>query len=72
MPQLEKMLSYANRVGISIAEHTQETTHNTEVEKYLKNSGLLTVKPDLLRLDVMQENADEPRLIEGIKKLISE
>jgi hypothetical protein len=26
----------------------------------------------LLRLDVMSENDDEPRLIEGIKKLISE
>jgi hypothetical protein len=29
-------------------------------------------KPDLLRLDVMQEDADEARLIEGIKHLISE
>jgi hypothetical protein len=66
------MLSYANRVGISIAEHTQETSHNTEVEKYLKKSGLLTEKPELLRLDVMQESTDEPRLIEGIKHLISE
>jgi hypothetical protein len=66
------MLGYANRVGISIAEHTQESSHNTEVEKYLKKSGLLTEKPDLLRLDVMQENANEPRLIEGIKHLISE
>jgi hypothetical protein len=72
IPQLEKMLRYANRVGISIAEHAQEATHRTEVEKYLKKSGLLTEKPDLLRLDVMQESADEPRLIEGIKKLISE
>jgi hypothetical protein len=59
-------------VGISIAEHAQEITHNTEVEKYLKKSGLLTEKPNLLRLDVMQEGADEPRLIEGIKHLISE
>jgi len=33
---------------------------------------MLTEKPDLLRLDVMQESADEPRLIEGIKHLISE
>jgi uncharacterized sporulation protein YeaH/YhbH (DUF444 family) len=72
IPQLEKMLSYANRIGISIAEHTQEATHNTEVEKYLKKSGMLTEKPDLLRLDVMQESADEPRLIQGIKHLISE
>jgi uncharacterized sporulation protein YeaH/YhbH (DUF444 family) len=72
LPQLEKMISYASRVGISIAEHTAEATHNTEVEKYLKKSELLTEKPRLIRLDVMPESADEPRLIEGIKHLISE
>jgi len=32
----------------------------------------LEAKQNLLRLDVMQEDADEPRLIEGIKHLISE
>jgi uncharacterized sporulation protein YeaH/YhbH (DUF444 family) len=72
IPELEKMLSYSNRVGITIAEHAHEASHNTEVEKYLKKSELLTKKPDLLRLDVMQEDAGEPRLIEGIKHLISE
>ena len=69
IPELKKMLTYANRVGITIAEH--ELSHNTEVQKYLKDSGLLTEKPDLIRLDVLQEEADEPRLIEGIKRLIS-
>ena len=72
IPELKKMLTYANRVGITIAEHTTEASHNSEVEKYLKDSNMLEDKPDLLRLDVMQENADEPRLIEGIKHLISE
>jgi uncharacterized sporulation protein YeaH/YhbH (DUF444 family) len=72
IPELKKMLAYANRVGITIAEHTTHSTGGTEVEKYLKKSSLLEDKPKLLRLDVMQENADEPRLIEGIKHLISE
>jgi uncharacterized sporulation protein YeaH/YhbH (DUF444 family) len=72
IPELKKMLAYANRVGITIAEHTTQSTGGTEVEKYLKKSSLLEDKPQLLRLDVMQENADEPRLIEGIKHLISE
>jgi len=72
LPELKKMLSYANRVGITIAEHTTEVTNNSEVEKYLKKSSLLEDKPKLLRLDVMQEDAGEPRLIEGIKHLISE
>jgi uncharacterized sporulation protein YeaH/YhbH (DUF444 family) len=72
IPELKKMMTYANRVGITIAEHTTEVSHNSEVEKYLKKSNLLEDKPNLLRLDVMQEDAGEPRLIEGIKHLISE
>jgi hypothetical protein len=72
IPELKKMLIYANRVGITIAEHTTHSSSETEVEKYLKKSALLEDKPKLLRLDVMQEDADEPRLIEGIKHLISE
>jgi uncharacterized sporulation protein YeaH/YhbH (DUF444 family) len=71
IPELNKMLTYANRVGITIAEHSSNAVTNTEVERYLKKSELLDEKPRLLRLDVMQENADETRIIEGIKKLIS-
>jgi len=71
LPELEKMLTYANRVGITIAEHAGTTHRNTEVEKYLNKSELLTKKPQLIRLDTMREDSDEPRLIEGIKKLIS-
>ena len=66
------MLSYSNRVGVTIAEHGSGTGNKSEVERYLNSSGLLTEKKDLLRLDVMKEDADEARLIEGIKKLISE
>ena len=43
----------------------------TEVEKYIRKSGMLTEQSELLRLDVMEDTADEPRLIEGIKNLIS-
>jgi len=71
VPELKKMLSYSNRVGITIAEHAYVGETRTEVEKYLIRSGVLEDKPDLIRLDVMHEEADEPRLIEGIKRLIS-
>jgi len=71
IPELEKMLTYANRVGITIAQSAFGSGDKTEVEKYIRKSGMLTEKADLMRLDVMQDNADEPRLIEGIKKLIS-
>ena len=69
IPELERMLRYASRVGITIAEHGDGGS--TTVSRYLRNSGLLSDKAELLRLDVMTEDADEPRLIEGIKKLIS-
>jgi hypothetical protein len=69
LPELETMLTYASRIGISIAEN-RYSKGKTTVEQYLEKSNLLTEKPDLLRLDVMDENADEPRLIKGIKHLI--
>ncbi|MEJ2655775.1 MAG: DUF444 family protein [Desulfobacterales bacterium] len=71
VPELNKMLTYANRIGITIAEHSSSTGNDTEVERYLKKSNLLDEKPDLFRLDVMREDADETRIIEGIKRLIS-
>ncbi len=73
IPEIKKVLAYANRVGISIAAHaTGFGSKTTEVEKYLKNSKLLQKQPKLIRLDVMDKDADESRLIEGIKKLIGE
>ena len=72
IPQLKQMLTYSNRIGITIAEHAHGQTGNPEVEKYVKKSGLLEEKKNLLRMAVMQEDADEPRIIEGIKHLISE
>ncbi len=69
IPQLKMMLQYANRVGITVAQHSAGSS--TEVEKYVKKSGLLEQQPKLLRLDVFSEDADEQRLIEGIKNMIS-
>jgi uncharacterized protein len=71
IPELNRMLTYANRVGITIAEHPGSAGNETEVEQYLKKSKLLDEKPNLFRLNVMQQDADETRIIEGIKSLIS-
>lgn len=72
LPELKKMLNYASRVGVTIAEHSYTSHHNTQVEKYLKNSGLLESRRDRLRLDVLQDNAGEQRLIDGIKDLTAD
>jgi hypothetical protein len=71
VPELKKMLTYANRMGITITHENAGAGKKTVVEKYVLGSKLLDEKPDLLRLDVVQVNADETRLIEGIKKLIN-
>lgn len=71
LPELEKMLTYTSRVGITIAENGLEGGRRTEVEKYLERSGMLESKKDLLRMDVMSKESTEARIIEGIKRLIS-
>ena len=71
IPEIKKMLKYANRIGITIAEHSTSAKNGTEVERYLKKSGLLKEQAKLIRLDVFNESdAGEARLMEGIKKLI--
>ncbi len=69
--EIEKMLSYVSRIGVSIVEHSYVGSNQTEVEKYLKSSQILTKHDDLIKLDVMSENADDTRIIQGIKRLIS-
>ena len=72
LPEIEKMLHYAARVGVTIAENSYNSSSKTEVENYLTKSGLLEDRAKQFRLDVMSDDVDEPRIIEGIKKLISE
>lgn len=69
--EIYKMLEYVNRIGITVTKHPYNYSSLSEVERYIEKSGLLSQKPDYIRLDSMHEDADEPRLIEGIKKLIS-
>ena len=69
IPELKQMLEYTGRVGITIAESRKDGL--TDVGRYLDASGLLKDKPDLIRLDVFKDDADESRLIEGIRKLMS-
>ncbi len=71
LPELKKMLAYASRVGITIAENGYGISGQTEVEKYIRKSGLLEERKDLLRMDVISKETTETRLIKGIRDLIS-
>ena len=72
IPELEIMLGYANRVGFSVVERQRTAARGSEVSRYLKQSGLLESRRDLLRLDVLGEDTEETRLIEGIRNLIAD
>jgi uncharacterized sporulation protein YeaH/YhbH (DUF444 family) len=71
LAEMEKMINYVSRIGISIVEHSYVGSKQTEVEKYLKTSQILTKHSTKIKLDVMDENVDDSRIIQGIKKLIS-
>ncbi len=66
------MLTYTNRMGITVARSSYTGARESDMERYMKKSGLLEKRAAEIRMDAMQEDADETRIIEGIKKLISE
>lgn len=71
IPELKKMIKYSNRIGITIAQNSYSSGSKSEVQRYIEKSGLLNSHPDKIRMDVVNDDANEARLIEGIKKLIS-
>jgi uncharacterized sporulation protein YeaH/YhbH (DUF444 family) len=71
IPELKKILSYVSRAGITIVSHNYAGNEKTEVQRYLEQSGLLRSASDTLRMDTITENADEFRLIEGIRTLLA-
>lgn len=72
MEELEKMCKYASRIGVTIAENTYTPRNASVVEKSIRESKLLEKFTDKLHIDSFRANeADEDRLIKGIKILIS-
>ncbi len=71
LPAIETMLGYAARVGVTVVASEHGAADSTAVVRYLTDSGLLAEQRRRLRLDVMPEAADEQRLIDGIRELIS-
>jgi len=66
--EIEKMLGYVNRAGISVVKHSGG---ESALEKSLKSSGLLEKYPNNIKMDVMQQNAGESRIFQGISNLLS-
>jgi hypothetical protein len=71
--EIKKLLLSINRMGITIAKNSWTTEDRpTVVENYLEKSNILKERPDLIKMDSFSSTeADEGRIIESIKKLIS-
>jgi len=69
--ELKKMVGYAARIGITVAKHSYAKSKSSEVENYIKASGLLEKHKNIIRMDVMDEDSEDARIIQGIKNLIS-
>jgi hypothetical protein len=70
LPEIRKTLAHANRVGITLAASGR--TGYSRMGSYLKESRLLEEQREKIRLDQISEDADEKRLIEGIRRLTAE
>ncbi len=74
LEETNKLLSYTNRIGITVAKNSwSSSTTGTTIERYMDRSNLLKDKPQLIRLDSFSAaEANENRIINGIKLLVSE
>lgn len=64
--ELRKMVAYSSRVGITVAKSGGSTLEST-----IRNSRILEEYLKQIRMDVIEEDVEETRLIEGIRRLIS-
>jgi len=70
LPEIRKTIGYANRIGITLAAGGRFGP--SRLEAYLDNSRLMEEQKTKIRLDAIAEDADEKRLIEGIRRLTAE
>ena len=71
IPELKRMLTYCNRIGITIAENNFQRSAKSSVERFINDSRLLEEYPKKIRLHAIGGEISEEKLIQGIKALIS-
>jgi hypothetical protein len=71
--ELQKLLPLVSRVGITVSKNAWTGENQTTVEKNIAQSGIAEKRKKEFRIDGFNaDTADEPRIIESIKKLVSE
>jgi len=71
--ELKKTFTYLNRLGITIVQsaYAAKSGTGTKFERFLKQHAILDDYPKLVRLDLLQEDATDNDLVNGIKYLVS-
>jgi hypothetical protein len=72
IPEIKKILNYANRMGVSVLKNSYHGDKKTIFEQYMKKSSILEQK-DVFRMHVMPStDVTEDKNIEAIKELIAQ
>jgi uncharacterized sporulation protein YeaH/YhbH (DUF444 family) len=71
LKEIESLLKNINRLGVSVVRGGYRRG-SSSVESYLQNSGFLKSHKKFIHLSVIQEDADEGKVIDGIREMISE
>ena len=71
--ELQKLLPVVSRIGITVSKNSWTGENETTVEKNISQSGIAEKRRKEFRIDGFNaDTADESRIIESIKKLVSE
>jgi hypothetical protein len=70
---LSELIPLCSRIGITVAKNAWGGSGDTTVEKSINDSGFLQKHPKQIRMDAFKaDEASEERIIESIKKIVSE
>jgi len=72
IPELEKIMTYVNRMGITIVKTSSRMDSQSYIERYINRSGILQRFPELLKMTNLSEtDRNQDDLIKSIKDLVS-
>ncbi len=70
---VKRLTEIVNRIGCTVVRNSYAASTMTTFERYIIGSGLIRIRSDKIRLDSFPSTLfNENRLVEGIRKLLSE
>lgn len=72
IPEIEKMLVYANRIGVSVLKDPRYKNKDSVFEKYIKESGLLEKKMVFRMHAMSSKNVTDEKNKKAIKALVAQ